>query len=196
MIREPSGDETTPLIRFGSVVEIDLAKARCRIRYGDPDSEDEAETDWIRWLAPRAGDVRIWCAPSLGEQVLLLCPDGQIGAAVALPGLWCDAFPPPANAEADVFAWHDGARISYDLENSELVINLPAGATVQITSPGGLAIDAEGGITLRGDVTIEGNLNVSEQIEAQGDVLGDGISLSGHRHSGVQSGGAQTGEPV
>lgn len=196
MIRDASDEDTAPLIRFGTVVELDLAQARCRVRYGDPDSEDEAETDWVRWLAPRAGDVRIWCAPSIGEQVLLLCPDGQIGAGVALPGLWCNAFPPPANAEADVIAWHDGARISYDPENSELLANLPAGATVHITAPGGVTIDAEGGITLQGDVTIEGNLNVSEQIEAQGDVIGEGISLSGHKHTGVSAGGAQTGTPV
>lgn len=197
MIRfDDPAENTTALVRFGTIIDLDLAAARCRVRYGDPDSEDEAETDWIRWLAPRAGQLRVWSAPSLGEQVLLLCPDGQLAAGIALPGIWCAAFPPPANAGADVFAWSDGARISYDPESAQLLADLPLGATVQIASPGGVTIEAEGGIMLRGDVTIDGNLNVSQQIDAVGDVTGEGVSLSGHKHGGVQSGGSQTGTPV
>lgn len=184
------------ILRLGTIVELDPAQGRCRVQYGDPEGEDEAETGWIRWLAGRAGDLRIWSPPSQGEQVLLLCPDGQLAGAVALPGLWCDAFPPPAADEADVMVWPDGARIRYDHEAGELVAQLPAGATVQITAPGGVTIEAEDGITLRGDVSIEGNLDVSERIEAQGDVVGEGISLASHRHGGVQLGGAQTGMPA
>lgn len=195
MRQAPSPDLST-LLRVGTIVEVDLATARCRVTYGDPDSDDgEAETGWIAWLAARAGDTRIWSPPSEGEQVLLLCPDGQLTAAVALPGLWRDLFPPPGSEPADLIEWADGARVLYDPDASEMQVNLPAGATIQIVSPGGVTIDAEEGITLRGDLTIEGDVSVDGKIDVTGDVVGDGISLASHLHGGVQSGAAKTGAP-
>ncbi len=188
--------DISSLLRFGTVVELDLAGARCRVAYGDPDSADgDAETDWIGWIAPRAGDMRVWSPPSEGEQVLLLCPDGQLSAAVALPGLWRDIFPPPAAAPADLIQWDDGAKVLYDPDASEMQITLPAGGTLEIDAPGGVTIDAPDGIVLLGDVTIMGDVNVSGRIEAQGDVVGDGVSLASHRHGGVQTGQGQSGEP-
>ncbi len=185
------------LLRIGTIVELDLARALCRVAYGDPDSDDgAAETGWIPWLAGRAGATRIWSPPSEGEQVLLLCPDGQLTAAVALPGLWRDIFAAPSTGPEDAIRWDDGAQVVYDPDASEMQVILPAGATLLIQSPGGVTIDAEDGITLRGDVTIEGHVSVAGAIEAIGDVVGDQISLSTHRHGGVQSGAALSGDPV
>ncbi|MXO73597.1 hypothetical protein GRI99_18445 [Altererythrobacter buctensis] len=58
-----------------------------------------------------------------------------------------------------------------------------------------MTIDAAGGITLRGDVAIEGALTVTETIIADGNVTGDGVSLKTHTHSGVQGGGGNSGPP-
>jgi hypothetical protein len=44
-------------------------------------------------------------------------------------------------------------------------------------------------------VRIEGQLQVSQTITAQGNVVGGGISLQSHFHGGVQSGGSTTGPP-
>lgn len=195
-MRPPPSTDISSLLRVGTIVEVDLATARCRVAYGDPDSDDgEAETGWIPWLAMRAGATRIWSPPSEGEQVLLLCPDGQLTAAIALPGIWRDLFPPPGSDPADLIEWPDGARVLYDPDASEMQITLPAGATLQLVSPGGVTLDAEGGFTLRGDVTIEGDVNVEGRIDAMGDIVGDGISLASHLHGGVQSGAAKTGVP-
>lgn len=184
------------LIRVGTVAALDLAQARCRVLYGDPDDEGGgATTGWIRWLAARSGGTRTWSPPSLGEQVLLIVPDGQIGSAVALPGLVRDMFPPPGNSSTEIIEFADGARLSYDPDNHELVADLPAGGTALVTAPGGLTIDAAGGITLRGDVAIEGALTVTETIVAQGNVTGDGVSLKNHTHGGVQGGGGNSGPP-
>lgn len=182
------------MIRIGTVLEVDLAEARCIVLFGDPDDPDPAQTGPIRWLTPRAGLTRVWSPPSVGEQVLLVCPDGQIGAAVAITGIVQDAFPPLGSTTAEMIEFADGAKITYDPEASELVAVLPPGGTVDIT--------ADGGITLRGDVTIEGNLAVSgnvtvdQTVTASEDVIADGISLTSHRHSGVQSGSSQSGTPV
>lgn len=192
----PDNRAAAQLVRLGTVIAVDLAAARCRVRYGDPDSEDVAETGWIRWLAPRAGALRIWSPPSIGEQVILLCPESQIGLGVAVPGVWWNDFPPPASAALDLLEWDDGAKISYDSAAKALEIDLPAGATVRVLSPGGVTIEAAAGITLKGDVSIEGDVAVSGQITAQGDVIGEGKSLANHRHGGVQSGSAQTLPPT
>jgi phage baseplate assembly protein V len=101
---------------------------------------------------------------------VLLCPDGQIGNAIAILGLNNDNAPPPGNTLAEVVEYEDGARIGYDPVGHALTAILPAGATA--------AIDAPGGLTIRGDVTIEGKLTASD------DVIGGGKSLKGHSHPG------------
>lgn len=201
---KPAPQEDIPadiasLIRIGTVLEVDLAEARCVVRFGDPDDPDPAQTGPIRWLTPRAGLTRVWSPPSVGEQVLLVCPDGQIGAAVAIAGIVQDAFPPLGSTTAEMIEFADGAKITYDPEASELVAVLPSGGKVDIT--------ADGGITLRGDVTIEGNLTtngdaaitgdvtVDKTVTASEDVVGGGISLKTHRHGQVQAGMAQSGPP-
>lgn len=190
---KPAPQEDIPadlasLIRIGTVLEVDLAEARCVVRFGDPDDPAPAQTGPIRWLTPRAGLTRVWSPPSEGEQVLLVCPDGQIGAAVAIMGIVQDAFPPLGSTTAEMIEFADGARITYDPEAHALLAVLPAGGTVDVT--------ADGGITLRGDVTIEGNLAVSQTVTAEEDVIADGISLKSHKHGQVQAGSAQSGTPV
>lgn len=181
--------DLSELIRIGVIASVDLDAATCTLRYGDPDDDDGgAETPPIRWLAPRAGKTRIWSPPSVGEQALLLAPDGQLAGAVALVGLWQDAFPPPADTLAELIEFEDGARIGYDPVAHALTAILPDGATA--------LVEARGGITLRGDVTIEGNVALNGAMTATEDVTADGISLKNHKHGEVQSGASQTGKPV
>jgi phage baseplate assembly protein V len=178
-----TGDEDIPadlstLIRLGTIVSVTFDPPRCVVRYGDPDTDEDCETPPIRWLAGRAGKTRNWSPPSEGEEVVLLCPDGQIGNAVAILGLNNDNTPPPGKTLAEVLEYEDGARIGYDPESHALTAVLPAGATA--------AIEASGGLMIRGDVTIEGKLTVSD------DVIGGGTSLKGHTHGGVQVGSQHT----
>ncbi|WP_313335777.1 phage baseplate assembly protein V [Sphingobium yanoikuyae] len=181
--------DLSELIRLGSIASVDLAAARCTVRYGDPDDEDGgAETPPIRWLAPRAGMTRSWSPPSEGEQALLLVPDGQIAAAIALVGIWSDAFPPPGSTLAELVEYADGARVGYDPEAHALTAILPAGATALVEAPGGL--------TIRGPVRIEGDVDLQGGITATDDVTAAGISLKSHKHGNVQAGAAQSGPPV
>lgn len=181
------------LVRVGTVTAVDLAAARCRVRYGDPDDEDPGETPPIRWLSPRAGLTRIWSPPSVGEQVILLSPDGQVGAAVALCGLVQDAFPPLGSTTAEMIEFADGARLTYDPEASALTAVLPAGATALVEAPGGITL--RGPVTIEGDVTVQGAVDVSETVTAAVDVEADGISLVDHIHGSVQAGTAKTAKP-
>jgi phage baseplate assembly protein V len=175
--------DVSELIRLGTIATVDLAARRCTVLYGDEGDEDGgATTPPIRWLAPRCGKTRVWSPPSVGEQVILICPDGQLAAAVALAGIDQAAFQLPAAGLTELIEFEDGARIAYDPEGHALTAILPVGGTALIEAPGGL--------TIRGDVIVEGKLTASD------DVFGGGISLKNHKHGGVQAGGAQTGTPA
>lgn len=182
------------LVRIGTVIEIDLVEARCRVRFGDPDEEsDDGETPPIRWVTPRAGRTRIWSPPSIGEQVVLLSPDGQIGAAVAICGVVQDTFPPVGNSLAELIEWEDGAQIRYDPQSHELEAQLPAGSTVRIIAD---EIRLEGNVTITGTLDVEDDVAVQGQINSTGDVIADDVSLMDHTHTGVSSGSSTSGPPA
>lgn len=180
-MRNPQDAPTDPdqLIRLATVASVDLAAARCTLRLADG---DDGETGPLPWLESRMGATRVWSPPTVGEQVLLLCAGGELGAGVILRGLFCDAFPPPGDSLTELILFGDGARLSYDPQAHALAFTLPAGAT--------MAIEADGGIAITGDITLTGKLSATD------DVVAAGISLKTHKHSGVQAGAAQTGVPV
>jgi phage baseplate assembly protein V len=175
------------MLRLGTIESIDLAGAHCRVRVG------EIITGDIPWLAPAAGATRIWCPPSVGQQVLLVCPDGDEEAGIAIGGIWSDAHPAPAGADLFHAEFGDGAILGYDPIGHALTVTLPAGGTAQIDAPGGL--------TIKGPVTIDGPLSVTDKVDVTGkltasdDVVGGGKSLKNHVHTKVQAGGAVSGPP-
>ncbi|WCT76298.1 phage baseplate assembly protein V [Novosphingobium humi] len=150
--------DPSTLIRLGVISAVTLDPPRCRVRFGDPDADDGAiESPPIRWLALRAGATRRWSAPTVGEECVLICPDGQIGNGVALTGLYNDNHPAPANTLAELIAYPDGAILSYDPESHHLSAILPDGGSVQITAPGGVKII--GTLLVDGSIAASGNLS-------------------------------------
>jgi len=178
-MRTPEDIETDPdgLIRLGTVASVDLAAARCTVKF-----DDEAESPPLRWIEGAMGATRTWSPPSVGEQVLLLCPAGEIAAAVALRGIACTVHAAPGSTARELIRFTDGAEIAYDPESHELEAVLPSGAT--------LLLVADGGISITGDITLTGKLTASD------DVIAAGKSLKSHVHFGVQSGSSNTGEPA
>lgn len=169
-------------IRLGTVAEVDAAKALCRVRSGD------VSTDWIPWSTGMAGSTIIWSAPSVGEQVILLCPDGDTHGAVAVRGLYSDANTAPSGSpDLHLIRFPDGAFLQYDNAAHALQAILPGGGTARL--------QADGGITLVGPVTIEGDVTINGKTTASDDVIAGGISLMNHPHGGVQRGGAKTDPP-
>jgi len=175
------------MLRLGTVESVDLAGVHCRVRVG------EIVTGDIPWLSPAAGATRIWCPPSVGEQVLLICPDGDEEAGIVLAGLYSDAHPAPADTAIFHAAFADGAALGYDPIGHILSVTLPAGGTATVDAPGGLTIN--GPVTLNGPVTINDNVDVTGKVTASDDVIGGGKSLKGHIHKGVQTGGGVSGPP-
>jgi len=66
---------------------------------------------------------------------------------------------------------------------------------ITVLSPTAVTIQAPT-INLKGDVVqTDGDVTASGSITAIGDVVGNGVSLHDHTHSGVQTGGGNTGPP-
>jgi phage baseplate assembly protein V len=174
---------TGEVIQVGTVASIDHAARTCTVQLGD------LETGDLPWVALLAGRVKLWCPPSAGEQCAVLCPEGDLDNGLVLPGIYSDANS-PSTSDPDVFEleFPDGAIISYNHATHALTVTLPEGGTAALTAPGG--------VTIEGDVAIKGNVSIEGKAEASEDVVGGGISLKGHKHTGVAAGSAQSGAPV
>lgn len=184
-MRTPEDHDTDPdeLIRFGTVASVDLAAGRCVVLI-----DEDLETPPIRWLAPRMGETMAWLPPSVGEQVAVLCPAGEVAGGVVVGGMTSNTHPAPATTAAPLIRFADGAALTYDPDAHQLTFALPDGAT--------MAIEATGGLTIDGPVSINGDTIVTGTLTASTDVVGGGKSLKDHKHSGVSAGGAQTGAPA
>ncbi|MDF3935353.1 phage baseplate assembly protein V [Pseudomonas citronellolis] len=176
------------LVRIGTIAEVDLAKARVRVKSGD------LLTGWLPWTAVRAGTDREWSPPTVDEQVVLLSPSGQLANGVAIGGLFSDLRP----ANGDRAGLHrrtyaDGAVIEYDSQAHHLRAQLPGGGTTELISDGGVRI--VGDVILEGDLIQTGNQQVTGNVDVSVDVVAAGISLVHHIHGGVQGGSSNTGVP-
>lgn len=67
-------------------------------------------------------------------------------------------------------------------DDGQAVISIEANKDMVLTTPGQLTINADA-------------VQINAPVTATGDVIGAGISLSTHTHSGVETGGGSTGEP-
>jgi phage baseplate assembly protein V len=191
------------LIRLGHVAEVDHAAARIRVQSGG------LLSTWIPWVTPRAGFTRVWNPPTVGEQVLILSPSGELAAGVALAGLYQSAHPAPSDSPTlHRMTFPDGAVIDYDHASHHLEVtgittaHVIASASITLDAPMTYVtgqLDVEGLITYRDGIAgtggshgnhVTGSINV-----VSGDLTADAISLKTHVHGGVQSGGATTGAP-
>ncbi len=154
------------LLRPGTIHAVDHASARVRVASGG------LLTDWLPWFERRAGNVRTWSPPSVGEQCLVLSPGGDPANGMVLVGIASDEHPAPStHPNIERTHYPDGTTVEYDHAAHTLRIDAPL---VHIT----------------GEAVIQGPVTVAT------DVIADGISLVTHVHGGVSPGGSNTGLPV
>ena len=170
------------LIKLGTVADIDLSAARCRVAIGD------LLTAWLPWLTARAGESNTWDPPSIGEQVVILSPGGDLACGIVLAGLYQTSRPAPSDKASE---WRrefpDGSWVAYDAATHELAVS--SIATVKITAADGLQI--------LGVTTIDGNTTINGTVDFNGSsVKHNGTNIGGtHRHGLVQSGPDISGDP-
>lgn len=199
------------ILRAGKVASVDFAASRCRVTIGN------LLTDPLPFLSDRAGDDRTWNPPSVGEQVLVLSPSGELGAGFVLAGIYSTAH--PANASDEHLhrtTYSDGTVVEYDREAHALTINQsPSGSSLSVTVNGNATVSVTGNALVEADgnatlsagsvATIEGGtgitltapgVTINSTVTVSGDVVAGGISLKTHKHGGVQGGSGQTSTPV
>ncbi|WP_010336771.1 MULTISPECIES: phage baseplate assembly protein V [Sphingobium] len=60
-------------IQYGVIASVDHANATCTVTLGDLDTDD------LPWVAQRAGGMRCWSPPTIGEQCVVLVPRRRSG---------------------------------------------------------------------------------------------------------------------
>ncbi|MEX3614166.1 MAG: phage baseplate assembly protein V [Burkholderia gladioli] len=213
----------------GEIIAVDLSDPTnpvCRVSVGEPDIDGQGlASGWIRWTAARAGTVRTWSAPTIGEQVTVVCPMGDLSQGIAIGGLYSDARPAPSTAANEhVIQFDDGARLAYDDAAHALSVDLPAGGTIRMVSPVSVLIQTAAATvkantitldspdtTCKGALTVEGPftflagaegkggsgavMRIDGSADFTGDVTASGKSLVHHTHR-AQGENAITSEPL
>ncbi|UPA54970.1 phage baseplate assembly protein V [Wolbachia pipientis] len=107
------------IIRIGLVKEIDYEEAKVRVKIGD------IVTDYLPWITSKAGKDRDWCPPDIDEQVIILCPLGELSLGVVLPGIYQQKYSAPENKkEINSVKFQDGTKFTYDKEKHHLEIEV------------------------------------------------------------------------
>ena len=198
------------LIRLGTIAEVKGARARVQLG-------PTLTTDWLKWATPRAGSTCTWSAPTVGEQVIVFSPGGDLTRGVILPALYSQEFDAPESSPT-IHTTHypDGAVVQYDHAAHALTATLPGGtATItadKVTSnapsticTGDLTVmknllvngatALNGGVNAKAGATGGVAMAVQGTVKASEDVLAGAISLAKHPHGGVKAGGDKSGGP-
>lgn len=193
------------LIRTGIVTDVDPVGGLCRVQTGG------MQTTWLNWLTCRAGRSRVWWAPSIGEQVLILAIGGELDTAFVLPGIFSDDHPAPS-ASSDAFhvAFPDGAVIEYEPDYGSLTVSgiktadVTASESITATVPVVL-VKASTRITLDTPEVVCTNKLITGTLEVQkggtmkgniehtdGKFTSNGVQVDDHDHGGVKRGDDRT----
>ncbi|WP_432786957.1 hypothetical protein AAEX37_01018 [Oligella sp. MSHR50489EDL] len=167
------------LVRTGTISAVDYSAAapRVRVKTGD------LETNWLPWMEYRAGTTKTWNPLTVGEQVIVFSPNGDLDEGIVLGAINSNNNPAPSNnRNHHITRYPDGATFVYDHNNGALsisgvnIVNFNIGSSININCP---TININGSIFQR-DGVIDSN----------------GVVLDNHVHNGVSPGGSTTGGPV
>lgn len=163
------------IIRIGTVAEIDYAARRVRVESG------ELLTGWLKWRAGRAGQTRTWDPPTIGEQVMILSPSGELANGIVLPSIYCDEFDAPSgNRDEHTVRYPDGAQVTYNHATGALHATGIRTATIEAADL--ITLDTP-------EVFVTGTVIADR-------VISHGVVLHSHTHVGVTPGNSNTGVPT
>lgn len=197
------------LIRIGTIAEVDHVAHRVRVESG------ELLTDWLKWRTGRAGATRSWSPPTIGEQVMILSPSGELGNGIVLPSIFSDAHDAPSDSPTEhVMLFPAGARIAYDHASGALTATGIQTATIQAAVSATLdtpLTHCTGDLHVNGAATIDDLLTYGNGIagtggandnnitgnfaQTDGTLSSNGIVLDAHVHTDVLPGGGTSGGP-
>lgn len=175
------------LIRVGVIAETDYNAARVRVTYGIDEDGTPTNTDWLPWLTQRASNDVDWCAPEINEQVLLICPSGDLAQGFVLPAIYQNNHPAPLNVETKRRVnFADGSFIEYDRAAHKFSLTVNGGDCV-INTTGNIDAAAGGNALVNAGGNIDATAGGKAIVNATGNVEVDGakIIMNGGLSGGV-----------
>ncbi|MCA3451320.1 MAG: phage baseplate assembly protein V [Rhodobacter sp.] len=158
------------ICQVGIVTAVDNATSRVRVQIGDLD------TAMIPVMQIRSGAFRLHVMPSVGEQVTVNAPGGDMARAFVSGSIVID-----------------GNAVAPDVNSPTMDFG---SATLRVI--GNLYIEGDVGIIgkvlINGDVEITGEIDVAGNVTCAADVVASGKSLVSHIHP--ESIGTVTGGPI
>jgi phage baseplate assembly protein V len=149
----------------GEIVAVNASTAMVKVDDG------ELTTDWIPWVSPAWGQVKVWSVPSIGTQCVLVVPDQNWEHAVALGGIVRES---GGTAQEHYLDFGDGTTLRYNSTSKALTVQNATG-TLTIECPN---------ITLQGNVNISGNLVANTVADATGSIASMRSQYNSHTHAG------------
>lgn len=191
------------MLRFGIIQQVDRMKGRVKVRF----EEDDLVSDWIPFTIPQAKNNRFHYWPSDGEHVACHM-DENCENGIVLGAVYSERDAVPSEFEGSQAAYKsDAVTIRINVDRVEIQVGdtmqsydtdnvvIETSSNIKLVAP---TIEIDGDLTVTGSISADGSLEVSGSIEADGEVktnqLG-GVSLSTHKHLGVQPGPGITGTP-
>ncbi len=177
------------IIRIGQIVKVDYLKAKATVKMGD------IETDYLPWITNHAGAARNWAPLSIGTQVIVLAPDGELNRGVILPSLYRNLYPAPANTENQyTIHFADGSTIEYDKDTKSLSLDIKGNLNIVVGESFNLTAKQA---ILSAATTIEGNLDTTGTVNLSGSGaplarVGDSVSVDANTHKGTITSGSST----
>jgi len=83
-------------MRFGTIAEVDPSKGVARMLLSDPDSGKAFKGPWRPW-AEMAGGTRSWRPPTVGQQMLVVSPGGDLAQSLLLPATFSSRVAAPSD---------------------------------------------------------------------------------------------------
>ena len=149
------------LIKIGTIK--DIVENKVIVKTAD------LTTKPLPYLTQRSGDCVTWWSPSVGEQVMILSPCGELNNGVVLPSIPTKKHTVKSSTVHST-KYADGTTITYDYHSHTL------------------NVDAVGDINIKAQkINIIGDINVKGSIKSTKDIQANGVSLLNHTHIDSQS---------
>jgi len=173
-------------LEYGEVTALDHKTCRLRVRLDD---RDGLQTHWLNIPQRNTqGTQRRPLMPEIGEQVAVLLDADGVGG-VYLGGIYSTAEPPPVvDEDTEYVRYSDGTVATYDRMAG--VMKLECVGELVLKCAGSIAIEANEPVVVKAtsavldvpQVTLNGDLVVSGDINVAGRITDEGGNSNHHSH--------------
>jgi phage baseplate assembly protein V len=103
------------IVRIGVIQEINYTKAKARVKVGDN------ITGWRPWVS----QAKTWIPPAVGDQVVVLSPNGDFEQGIILSALYHNKSKPPSNKENEIkFKLSENSSVCFDSNLEKLTVKI------------------------------------------------------------------------